>query len=279
MSGLNDIQAMFNQDGMGLDNMGGMRGPGNFMRSMMVRLGVDPAVSGSGGGQGGDPLAGAGCVCNSSSGALKIVCCQSGGSCAFDCGALSNPQGTMVLGACGGNPPYTWATTKGTIAESGSNQATLTKPVNTGSGVAGVAYKLFIALSTDCGVQGGRNYVVKSVGCNDIVQSCPTASWFAPCCEGPCNNLSGTGECPNGTGFNCGQYSCILPVAPVCSGSQNPMFCAVGTICTDLDGSVCDLRTAAMIAAGCAPCKASMAGAVVTVTDSSGASVSKTITT
>src|SRR3990167_4479773 len=249
--------------GFPADFSDGLRGPlAGPIRAAMKRGGLVGKPVTSGGSPGGP---GGGCVCSSTDGSLKIVCCGTGG-CAFDCSPTSNPQGIMVLGACGGEPPYIWSLVKaggGTIAASGSNQATLTKPANTGSGEAGDAYttEIFaVGFASSCvsDASAGVEY-----GCNDqVTAACHLRALKCGVCDDSAK-CSGTGDTCTGGGCQDGLIAMI-------DGNETCATCS-GT------GTTCDLRTPGMIAAGCNPCKAAMAGTVVTVTDSLGVSVSKTI--
>ena len=192
--------------------------------------------------------------------------------------------------ACGGKPPYTWTTTKGIITSTPPGQtATLVAPPNPGSAFPGDAYqsvaiKVGIGTATancpalcpctsaldpvcianpDCkDIEGG----VAKFGCNEIV----TTTADTACGGSP---LTGFGlrtfvDAPNDhcTSGGCGN------LIPISTDTANYL----GTHA--FDGDVSDIRSAPMIAAGCNPCAVSMKGAVVTVTDSTGTSVSRTLT-
>ena len=230
---------------------GGLRGIKGNMDQAMKRGGIIGPPIGNGGSPGG---AGGGCVCASTDGSLKIVCCGSG--CTFDCSASSNPSGTMTLGACGGEPPYSWTTTNGTIVSSGSNQATLTKPANPGSGVAGIAYRKLGAANAafELGCRNDLPVCEGSWGCNDqVIVVCDTTALVTA--QGCCNK------------FDLAPWEGqAIPAGTLCATSS---ACSCNT-------KIADKRTADMIAAGCVPCGL-MSGAVVTVTDAVGTSAAKTL--
>src|SRR3990167_4624714 len=186
-----------------------------------------------------------------------VVACE--GSCEIDCQAAS-PK--VLLQAFGGVPPYTWETTAGTITASGVNDADaeLTPPDNTGTAVAGTAYvkavKHYNASVVGCIDDGSGPYARQTFGCDDVMDADWTASTTVGCTDGePAsvqdyqhNFVDSTGEC------------------------------AVGHAAQHGSVHGCDTRTAQMVTDGCAPCGATMADAVVTLTDDFGASVTKTIT-
>jgi len=190
---------------------------------------------------------------------------------------------------CGGRPPFVWSTTKGIITQTPPGQtATLTAPPNPGSGVAGDAYqsvaiKVGIGTATancpalcsctppadpvcvanpDCkDIEGGNT----KFGCNDVV----TTTGDTVCGGSP---LTGFGsrtfvDAPNThcTSGGCGALTAIA--------TDTASYLATHPF----EGTISDLRTAPMIAAGCNPCAVSMLGAVVTVTDSTGTSVSRSL--
>ena len=207
-----------------------------------------PGVGGAGGGGGG----GGGCGCSPSDGqSLTITCCTA--SCSMSCSGGKS----LSITVCGGVPPYSYSVTGSLTAKKTSgSSATITPPANTGSGVAGDASReVYFSRAGSSTDQNARLH-----GCNDQVTS--ACSMEATSAGTPCRAL----------GF---------AVDELCTGSPAAApgtICPVSSSCTDLYFWTCDTRTAGMIAAGCKPCRLMSAGQVVTVTDSLGTSVSKTIT-
>ena len=205
------------------------------------------APSGGGGGSGGT------CPCMPENGALTLVVCGK-----LNC-ADASPK--FEVKACGGTPGagYSWNFTGdgvGTISGGDLEKFSLAPPENTGSGVAGTAYmELTIEAANDC-VGGGPcsplltvGFFRNSRGCNDALIS----SIGANCCNTTtCVGIAGGGNCVGTFRITCGPPASISP-------------------------SSIDCRTQAMIDDGCAPCKSSLVGKVVTVTDALGTSVSKTV--
>ena len=179
----------------------------------------------------------------------------------------------------GGVSPYTWSVTLGTLDTTTGNRVVLTPPANSGSGVAGTAYNQYWLGS---GIIACNCYqCARTAGCDDATTSCGCDT--AACCVAgdPCAFASGLNQRCTGIGVCVG--------TSVCSGCTSfgtaiLNSCGVATCCTPgTDGTfavapkMCDRRTAPMIAAGCNPCVISMDGAVLTVTDSRGVSVVKTL--
>ena len=207
-----------------------------------------------GGGSGG----GGACACTQSpAGTLTIVSCTAGSS--MGCSG-SNPH--LDLKVCGGVPPYSWSTTGGTMSGTEGNGITLTSPANTGSGVAGIAYtsEVFAVGYGQCNQNAsvGTDY-----GCNNQVIN-PCGYRLLIC--GPCTNSA---KC-SGSGDLCAPGGCNDGLKAMIDGNEACATCGSG-------GTTCDLRSAQMITDGCNPCGTAMPGKVVTVTDSLGTSVSKTI--
>ena len=210
-------------------------GPG--ARGLRVTQGGSQPGHASGGGGAG------GCSCVPTSGALKIQCCST--DCSMNCATTRR----LDLTACGGKPPYSWTTTKGTLLSTHGSSVTVAASNNN---VAGVASRVLIG--GDDGVcTGGADYTRKEYGCNDQLVSSTVVSWSSPCCE-----------CSTG-----------VPSPTSCSEPPNA-GCGAGVVSFRCSTFTCDLRDAGMIAAGCVPCF-SLIGGVVTVTDSLGTAVSKTL--
>jgi hypothetical protein len=186
--------------------------------------------------------------------------------------------------ASGGKPPYRWSATIGSLTISGSNQenAKLSAPPNSGSAVAGAAYRVYRgAWALNC---SALSAVFQDFKCDDT----PNASCVADGttgesrypCEGlqihPCAALNGgMPPCPGNGSNNCVHGGCtefdnLLDNANPCT-SCNP---AQGG-----EGRLCDSRTQNMIDDGCSPCGIALRdGGVVTVTDSKGKSASAVVT-
>jgi hypothetical protein len=153
----------------------------------------------------------------------------------------------------------------------------LNPPANPGSGVAGDAYKVYVAYTAVSGGGCLNNFFVTTYSCNDvaIIDSSGNCSPSDTCNNGgvlpPCSNfgcLTGTDSC---TGSN---LTCSPPSQP--PGTRTNAIISLPAHATT--GFSCDKRTGAMITAGCVPCGLSSIGKVITVRDSTGAQVSKTIT-
>ena len=201
---------------------------------------------GAGPGSGGGGAGGSGCTCVPKNGGLTIKSCNANNSLACT-GAKS-----LRLIACGGKPPYTWSNT-GTVTldRTDEKSVSVTPPANPGSGEAGTAY-----------VKHGGQCVTAGL----VPAACPSVNFQVYTSTFGCNDQNlvacgsvtaqpSSGDCV-GAPQNIGNESC----ASVTS-------CYDGATCTY---GVCDSRSAAMIAAGCAPCGAAAAGATVTVTDALG---------
>ena len=220
--------------------------------------------------------------------ALTIITEGGNNDSKFPCSA--SPKQLRVI-ACGGRPPYTWSTTKGTITPNGASgqTATLAAAANPGFAFPGDAYqsvaiKVGIGTATancpalcscsppadpvcvanpDCkDIEGGNT----KFSCNDIV----TSTGDTACGGSP---LTGFGsrtyvDAPNTHCINGGCGALIAISTDTAS--------RLGT--NPFEGTISDIRTGAMIAAGCNPCPAAMLNTVITVTDSLGTSVSRTLT-
>jgi hypothetical protein len=223
-------------------------------------------------GNGGANGAACNCVPNGN-GALTIKSCNANNSLAC------SGQKFLNLVACGGRKPYTWSHTGSVTLSSTDREATsVAPPTNSGSGVAGTAYAK-VALSCYwfgagagiCGPGGGSSILNQiswqDYGCNDaaiggcntaddtgaIETGCPSADPTSPCVAGTCPQTCSSGNCS-------GQVAVFV-------GGGSP--CAGGNLASS---SICDKRTAPMIALGCSPCGLN-AGATVTVTDALGTQV------
>ena len=211
---------------------------------------------------------GGGCVCVAEPPSkLTITCCSS--DCEIDCNATDVKLDFRV---CGGKAPYTWSTTAGTITHAGNgSSATLRPPTNAGGAVAGTAYQVFAVNGANCDTQGTRVWKRENWGCDDVLDSCTSFTSALACNAITCANGDVYSNAyPDGTsGGSCAgrlNMECFVsPTTPACDAQP------VGL------GARCDQRTAPMIAAGCEPCGSVMVGAVITVTDALGTSVSKTI--
>ena len=217
---------------------------------------------------GGSGSGGSDCTCvPAAGGALTIKSCNSNNS--LKCSTTKS----LKLLVCGGRGPYNWSRTgsvnlkgSGAIGATATGTAiTVTPPTNSGSAVAGTAYKEGYFKCSACG-SGACTAVSANVqvlrNCDDTSSGCSTVS---PCgTEGPAS--AATCGCGGGS---VGQPGC---------GASPPTCTDCGVeVCSDyqagnVGGSahvVCDVRTAPMVAAGCNPCGLNE-GATVSVTDAAG---------
>lgn len=205
--------------------------------------------------------------------ALADPAVEGGGGLDADCnmGCINSaPEVNLVVS--GGLSPYTWSAvsagggTAPTVATSGSGDrnAKITPPSSTT--VAGVAFEKSWGNCNTLGatrcIGGGSNASTsnRKYGCEGEVE--------ASC---------------NANGMNTGATLCGTQAYTGCMGTREycmttelgPGFCEENN---DLDLKfTCDSRTQSMIDSGCLPCEGAMHGAVVTVTDSLGVSISITL--
>lgn len=191
-----------------------------------------------------------------------------GGSESSPIGELTIGGGTMdcvgaasvTLTVTGGAAPYTWSTTVGVLSSSTGSSVALTPPVNSGSGLPGIAY----------------SYTSKYVK-----PFCTTDCFRARyACDGSFIDCTGAGG-----------NACMATLGGSCSGFvtdptniPGPVYRSSAAHCTTLpvytDGCagvlatkqcLLDERSGAQISGGCAPCVIVFAdGAIVTVTDAQG---------
>ena len=202
---------------------------------------------GSGPGSGGGGGGGSACTCVPKNGGLTIKSCNANNS--LDCSSGKS----LRLIACGGKEPYTWSNT-GTVglSRTSGSSVSVTPPANANPSEPGTAYVKYGGRCCDAG---------------GVPKACPNLNFQGFASNYGCDDVADTscgqvtqqpgdgGECISGT-FNAGAGSCAAIT-----------FCFDDATCTY---GVCDARTAAMIAAGCAPCGVAAAGATVTVTDALG---------
>ena len=196
-----------------------------------------------------------------------------------------------------GDPPYKWSATNGSIADLtltvfglNGDHARVVFVGNTGSGVSGIAYR-----------QWGYEFACTDSSfpqvCNTNTPSC---SGSPNCCgcrasssqDRGCNNqdLGGQsagakGDCAVIPGGACGAPTPFLVGADTfgCAAANGVQVIATGVVDhlsnNNDEGLICDARTQAMKDDGCKPCIIVQAEnpAVVTVTDSTGRSVSAVV--
>src|SRR3990167_1636435 len=179
--------------------------------------------------------------------ALTITCC---GDCEIDCDVTDDK---VLLRVCGGVEPYVWTTTYGLTDTTEGAAVSLSRPSNAGSATAGTAFEsAFCANQPAACLTSGT--LIFSGNCDD--SSTCSAQFVGTCCPQVARCDSSSSDCGD-----------LSTVCADCTTSTP----SVG------DGDMVDCRSQAMIDAGCEPCHL-MKGAVVTVTDATGVSVSKTIT-
>ncbi|KKK86897.1 hypothetical protein LCGC14_2758640, partial [marine sediment metagenome] len=170
----------------------------------------------------------------------------------------------VKLRVCGGTPPYTWVVEGGegtpTTELGGAwDQVNTVKPQAGTPGLGGEAYQKIVAQIT-------------GAGCSVI----PVANVPYDCdgvATGGCSFISTSPpECPGVTGpVVCRDISCTDPL-DVCGGVGEPCGAGASTVLGG-GGSMCDRRNQSQKDAGCLPCRLSMDGVTITVTDAEGVSV------
>lgn len=219
---------------------------------------------GYGGGSSGRWPGGSGCTCVPSGpgGGLTIKSCTADNS--LSCtGAKS-----LTLIACGGRQPYTWSKTGSVVLSKTTGTTTkVTPPTNSGSAVAGDAYRVGIWIQCLLGGGGiGNRMFTRTFGCNDAAT--------AACATNSANSAlyDADGPCPGGTCCSfCGDGgSACTADQNVATAMRQFADCTGMTLtCNESGGTTCDSRTATMISNGCSPCGLN-AGATVSVTDALG---------
>jgi len=210
-----------------------------------------PTGGGAGGGGGG----GAGCTCTPINGGLTIKSCNANNS--LNCSTTKE----LKLIVCGGKGPYNWSRTgsvslKGAASPAAAATATgtnitVTPPANAGSAVAGDAYTVVCKGCSVC--VGGTCTTIDAANAYFKCDDTSTGVFQGP--------GTGTACTPDGLSTTPSDYNSCCP-----SGN---CAAATATTCPSGRSESCDLRTAPMIAAGCAPCGLN-AGATVSVTDANG---------
>jgi hypothetical protein len=237
-----------------------------------------PRSGGTGGSGGG--VGGSDCECVPDEGnQLTVKCCTE--DCSLDCSSTKE----MEIKVCGGVGPYNVSasglmqvqkTNGDTIAatdEVSAGQTIVIKPpANTGSAVAGVAYRVWVSFTTTAAGFCENHFANRDYGCDDLTEAGGTT--------GNCG-FFGTPSCGTGTLSSCAAIPCFSGDCTThvdCTGTPTcPKEESCNALATDLGtGYVCDERTSPMIAAGCNPCALSQ-GETITVTDAAGVSVVTTV--
>ena len=251
---------------------------GDNGRAVIINKGLPKSKPGSGSGKGG--IGGASCECvPGKQGQLTVKCCSK--DCSMNCSTTKSLQ----IKICGGSGPYsitgsaglTFKNNGGTTVSDGikaGQTIVIAPPTNSGSGVAGTAYKKYSMYTLN--TFNPILFCEKSFGCNDAAigscscgipassvycDTCPTSTVCVRTQESYCksNNSADTGL---------GLISCCTGSINYNTGSNAVTPCD----CTTTP-FVCDKRTAGMISSGCSPCGVSAAGKTFTVTDAQGVSV------
>ena len=235
--------------------------------------GNQSGASGGGAGSGGSSLA---ISCRDTDGnALEDPAQPVGGidaGCNINC-TDTNPEMRLVVS--GGLGPYTW----GAVSSGGGASPTL---VTSGPGFQNVT------------VTPPTSVTVAGTAYNQVWMHC-TVGWNGSTCTGGGNTLNQDRQqfgCEDETEASClastagtgGGQNCATVSEGGAQGCTGPdtQYCADGDVgsagqCASHSFSpkrTCDRRSQSMIDSGCVPCGASMSGAVVTVTDALGNSVS-----
>ena len=226
--------------------------------------------------------------CNNCDGAMTIA--GSGGAGSTVTITESTPV-TFVL--TNGTAPFSWSTTTGclTIAADGRS-ATVTCPPNSVS-VTGIAYRQYATaiLCTGCGgaQESSCGSCTPHLSNNGCCVSAINYGIQSRNCDGSANGGCANNSTCEGTCF--GGPTCTRTICgPLVDDNSQARICAAfatistsGGSCGFIEssltaGCIIDRRTAAMITSGCAPCILTMSGgAVVTVTDENGLSISGTV--
>lgn len=250
---------------------------GRSMKSSLSKGRANSAASkkgyGKGAGGGAGP-GGTGCACKTDAvNSLTIKSCNANNSLKCD------TTKSLDLIACGGRPPYTWSKTGSiTLSRTVGDKVTVKPPTNSGSGVAGTAYYLYGKFAGGSAGVCTNAYIRSSYGCGDaevtadcVTNSCDPAD---ACTSGPSITSCTVMDC----------VTCDFEAVITCNGAKScetPCTAALTNCnvcqgnCSHVQrgkGTVCDQRTAPMIAAGCNPCGLQV-GSTVTVTDQIGATV------
>lgn len=229
-------------------------------------------------GTGGGGSGGCGCVPGAGN-TLTIKSCNANNS--LKCSTLKS----LKLLACGGRGPYTWSRT-GTVQLKGPADITpgttasgasiiVTPPTNTGSAVAGTAYKRPFLTALNAFPVVSVSLFAGNYGCNDQYLS---ANGLATCNSpnATCDDLTFfAGILPPVT---CGDLVCGDVNWTPCNFTANSPACGTDQQNAALAPRAIDTRTGPMIAAGCAPCTIVAMAATVTVTDAVGTSVTIVLT-
>ena len=245
-----------------------------------MTTGKQPPRSKPGSGKTGGGAGGSGCECiPGTKNQLTVKCCSSG--CSMNCATTKSLQ----VKICGGTAPYSITGSAGlTFTKQGGGTVSsgitagstviVRPPTNSGSGVAGNAYK---TVKRGCDPLGLYLYSNTIHKCDDSIQTA---------CDSPI--ASGTPAailgCTNGLG-DFAMPLCEPAASPIttCSGGGKTLrgYCnctgATPLCVPDDGGALCDVRTAPMIAAGCNPCGVSSGSKTITVTDAQGVSVVTTL--
>lgn len=240
------------------------RGTNDNTRSGKSKPAVSNQGTASGGQSIGSGVAG-GCNCTpGSNGELTLVACNPDGtpnpSLSLNCSGTTK---NLSVIACGGRGPYTFSKTGGvTLSSSTGSKSIVSPPVNSGSGVAGNAYQI-------C----SQGYVGSSLG----TCICGLYGCIYKCDDSLSAFSSGPAGCttPIPTLFREFIAGACMPTctppASTCNAVCSPSIPTASINCSTIPGggTMNDMRSGAMISAGCNPCGLN-AGSTVSVTDSLG---------